>query len=51
MAKTIEDDDDPKLALYDNNFEFENINASILNLNINKPTLNKKENGKRRKKL
>ena len=47
MAKTIEDDDDPKLALYDNNFEFENINASILNLNINKPTLNKKQFAKK----
>ena len=42
-----EDDNDPTLDIYDNKFQIECINASLLNLNINKPTLNKKRFAKK----
>ena len=42
-----DDDDDPTLNMYDNKFLLECINSSMINLNINKPTLNKKKFAKK----
>ena len=42
-----EEDDDPTLNLYDSKFQIECINSSLLNLNINKPTNNKKQFAKK----
>ena len=45
--KAIEDEDDPILEKYDSKFQLECINASMINLSINKPTLNKKQFAKK----
>ena len=42
-----DEEDDPILDMYDSKFQIECINSSLLNLNINKPTINKKQFAKK----
>ena len=45
--KGIEEKDDPEYDIYDDKYDIQCINASLLNLKINKPTFNKKQFAKK----